>query len=270
MPAKGWRKQADGTMIPPEKQTVTIDDLLMPRAKAVRLAKSMLPPKTNVQCDAMTALMRSAPVFINYLGHAATERALLKRRKRIIAEDVLAALKDIEMDDFVPVIQERVMAYIALSQKAASIDKTDANDEDTPSKRSKVASEKSETAEEATSNADTEDEDDEMSDTNVTEDELDDEDDDANIGDNEDDEEDLEEDLEELEEEADQEGIEDIDEHENDENEEDDEDEDEEDEEDKEDDEEETKGLSIPISRESVTGELEEEPGMSSDNSDIE
>ena len=42
----------------------------MPRTMVQRLAKGVLPPNTQVQKDAITAMSKGATVFINYISHA--------------------------------------------------------------------------------------------------------------------------------------------------------------------------------------------------------
>ena len=45
-------------------------DLTMPRTMVMRLAKGVLPPNTQIQKDAVSALSKGATVLINYLAHA--------------------------------------------------------------------------------------------------------------------------------------------------------------------------------------------------------
>lgn len=54
----------------------------------------MLPPNTSIQRDAVLALSKSATVFISYLAHHANEQST---RKTLSPQDVLKALKDIEL-----------------------------------------------------------------------------------------------------------------------------------------------------------------------------
>ncbi|EHY60418.1 hypothetical protein HRR83_000177 [Exophiala dermatitidis] len=82
----GGGKQDDG---------VSIDDLLLPRTLVSRLARGVLPPNTSIQKDATLAIAKSATVFISYLAHHANEQTT---KKTIGPQDVLKALKEIEMD----------------------------------------------------------------------------------------------------------------------------------------------------------------------------
>lgn len=56
-----------------ENQTLTailvvLKDYLLPRSLTIRLAKSVLPPNTTIQKDAVLAIQKSATVFVNYLA----------------------------------------------------------------------------------------------------------------------------------------------------------------------------------------------------------
>lgn len=44
-------------------------DLSLPRTMVQRLAKGVLPPNTQIQKDAITAMSKAATVFVNYLSH---------------------------------------------------------------------------------------------------------------------------------------------------------------------------------------------------------
>ena len=45
-----------------------IQDLSLPRTMVQRLAKGVLPPNTQIQKDAITAMSKGATVFVNYLA----------------------------------------------------------------------------------------------------------------------------------------------------------------------------------------------------------
>ncbi|KIV82981.1 hypothetical protein PV11_05043 [Exophiala sideris] len=82
----GGAKQGEG---------VSIDDLLLPRTLTSRLARGVLPANTEIQKDAVLAIAKSATVFISYLAHHANEQT---SKKTVGPQDVLKALKEIEMD----------------------------------------------------------------------------------------------------------------------------------------------------------------------------
>lgn len=45
-----------------------LQDYLLPRSLTLRLAKSVLPPNTTVQKDAVLAMQKAATVFVSYLS----------------------------------------------------------------------------------------------------------------------------------------------------------------------------------------------------------
>ncbi|KAG5518021.1 hypothetical protein PMAC_003205 [Pneumocystis sp. 'macacae'] len=91
--------------------TISIDDLNLPRSVVLKLAKKVLPEHTNIQKDAITALMRGSSVFINYLSSAAFELSKLSARKVILPSDVLKAMENIEFSSFIPRMTEELELY---------------------------------------------------------------------------------------------------------------------------------------------------------------
>jgi DNA polymerase epsilon subunit 3 len=88
----------------------------------VRLAKSVLPDNTMIQKEAVTALVKSATVFVNYLAAtyflSQTGRLLIwnrandvtqqKGKKTINNEEILAALDIVELNWMVPHLQKHI------------------------------------------------------------------------------------------------------------------------------------------------------------------
>ena len=64
----------DGTPLGKERERerdgVNIEDLSLPRTMVQRLAKGVLPPNTQIQKDAITALSKGATVYVNHLSNA--------------------------------------------------------------------------------------------------------------------------------------------------------------------------------------------------------
>lgn len=90
---------------------VSIEDYLLPRSLTLRLAKSVLPPNTSIQKDAVLAIQKAATVFVSYLSSHANEATL----KRIVApSDVLTALSEIEFDSFRPRLEKELQAHTDL------------------------------------------------------------------------------------------------------------------------------------------------------------
>ncbi|KAL5594520.1 hypothetical protein BROUX41_001446 [Berkeleyomyces rouxiae] len=77
---------------------ITIEDLTLPKSIMTRLAKADLPTGTQIQGNAMTAITRSATVFINHLASAANDNTKNAGKKTILPADVFKALDDTEFD----------------------------------------------------------------------------------------------------------------------------------------------------------------------------
>lgn len=56
-----------------------IQDLALPRTMVQRLAKGVLPSNTRIEKDAITAMSKSATVFVNYLSNGYDPQSLLPR-----------------------------------------------------------------------------------------------------------------------------------------------------------------------------------------------
>ena len=52
---------------PREDDTLSVEDLNLPKSIVQRLAKGVLPPNTQIQKDALLAMSKGATVFVNYL-----------------------------------------------------------------------------------------------------------------------------------------------------------------------------------------------------------
>ncbi|KAI1383108.1 histone-fold-containing protein [Hypoxylon trugodes] len=80
------------------KDSVSIEDLNLPKSIITRLAKGVLPPNTQIQANGILAMSKSATVFINHLANAANERTQASNKKTIMPADVFNALETIEFD----------------------------------------------------------------------------------------------------------------------------------------------------------------------------
>ena len=94
-PASGKDKDAKSKSSH-HSDAVSIEDLNMPRSIVTRLTKGMLPPTTQLQGSAITAMTKSATVFISHLANAANTLTTNAGKKTITPADVFAALDDIE------------------------------------------------------------------------------------------------------------------------------------------------------------------------------
>ncbi|KAF2862848.1 histone-fold-containing protein [Piedraia hortae CBS 480.64] len=89
----------------------SIDELMLPKSLVSRLSKGALPPNTQIHKDALLALHKSATVFVNYIASASSENALAGGKKTLMPADVMAALKDAELEQFIPRLQEELKKY---------------------------------------------------------------------------------------------------------------------------------------------------------------
>lgn len=73
-----------------------------PLACVRRILKHSLPDSTNVGKDASTAFARACGIFIIYVTSCANDFARESKRQTITANDVLAAVQELEFGEFVP------------------------------------------------------------------------------------------------------------------------------------------------------------------------
>eukprot|EP00586_Coscinodiscus_wailesii_P012059 CAMPEP_0172496018 /NCGR_PEP_ID=MMETSP1066-20121228/79960_1 /TAXON_ID=671091 /ORGANISM="Coscinodiscus wailesii, Strain CCMP2513" /LENGTH=187 /DNA_ID=CAMNT_0013268069 /DNA_START=6 /DNA_END=569 /DNA_ORIENTATION=+ len=73
-----------------------------PLACVRRLLKSSLPSTTNVGKDASSAFARACGIFVIYITTCANDFARENKRQTITANDVLAAVKELDFDEFTP------------------------------------------------------------------------------------------------------------------------------------------------------------------------
>ncbi|RHZ46384.1 putative CBF/NF-Y family transcription factor [Aspergillus thermomutatus] len=118
--------QATEQQLKARAEGVSIEDYLLPRSLTLRLAKSVLPPNTAIQKDAVLAIQKAATVFVSYLasqvgaagagdggdmltGSGSANEATLKRT--IAPADVFAALSELEFDAFQPRLEKELEAF---------------------------------------------------------------------------------------------------------------------------------------------------------------
>ncbi|SCW04240.1 LAFE_0H09164g1_1 [Lachancea fermentati] len=127
MPPKGWKKDAQGnyptTSYIKEQEKITIDDLLFPKATVAALAKEVTldrndgpneeeQSKVTLSKDAVTALQRSATVFVNHLLMYTRELAHSQDRKSCNVDDVLAALDEVGLGGLKGVVRSKLDNYL--------------------------------------------------------------------------------------------------------------------------------------------------------------
>lgn len=82
-----------------------------PVACVRRILKKTLPSSSNVGKDAVAAFSRASGIFIIYLTACANDFARENRRQTITANDVLAAIKELEFDEFSPELNTFLEGY---------------------------------------------------------------------------------------------------------------------------------------------------------------
>lgn len=87
-----------------------------PLACVRRILKHALPSSTNVGKDASAAFARATGIFIIYLTSCANDFARENKRQTITANDVLAATKELDFEEFIPEMQTFLENYRAMEK----------------------------------------------------------------------------------------------------------------------------------------------------------
>ncbi|CEJ58932.1 hypothetical protein PMG11_07572 [Penicillium brasilianum] len=103
---------------------VSVDDYLLPRSLTIRLAKSVLPPNTTIQKDAVLAIQKAATVFVSYLSSHANDATL---KRTVAPADVFNALSELEFDSFRSRLEQELEAYTEIKAGKRKAKKSDAN-----------------------------------------------------------------------------------------------------------------------------------------------
>ncbi|KAF7719406.1 DNA polymerase epsilon subunit D [Penicillium ucsense] len=106
------------------EQGVSVEDYLLPRSLTIRLAKSVLPPNTTIQKDAVLAIQKAATVFISYLSSHANDATL---KRTVAPADVFDALTELELDAFRPRLEKELEAFTEIKAGKRKAKKADAN-----------------------------------------------------------------------------------------------------------------------------------------------
>ncbi|KAL2832151.1 histone-fold-containing protein [Aspergillus cavernicola] len=104
-PANPHSVQATEQQLKARAEGVSIDDYLLPRTLTLRLAKSVLPPNTSIQKDAVLAIQKAATVFVSYLSSHANEATL---KRTVTPADVFSAISELEFDGFRPRLEREL------------------------------------------------------------------------------------------------------------------------------------------------------------------
>ncbi|EYE91175.1 putative CBF/NF-Y family transcription factor [Aspergillus ruber CBS 135680] len=87
---------------------VKVEDYLLPRSLTARLAKSVLPPNTTIQKDALLAMQKAATVFVSYLSSHANEATL---KRTVAPTDVFSAIEELEFRGFRERLEKELDVY---------------------------------------------------------------------------------------------------------------------------------------------------------------
>ena len=83
-----------------------------PMACIRRLLKQVLPKSTNVSKDSLATISRASGIFVLYLTACANDVAREGRRTTIVAKDVMGALKELEFEEFVPLMEKFLGEFV--------------------------------------------------------------------------------------------------------------------------------------------------------------
>jgi len=84
-----------------------------PAACINRIVKAALPENVQVTKEAKSAFSKSAGIFILYLTTCANDFCRDKKRQTVSAADVLAAVSELDLDDFKPQLQAFLACFRA-------------------------------------------------------------------------------------------------------------------------------------------------------------
>ncbi|KAL0484423.1 DNA polymerase epsilon subunit [Acrasis kona] len=83
----------------------------LPRANVFRIAKKSLPKEVLLVSDSKVAFSKAAVVFIMYLTAAAQDQASKNKRSTLMADDVLAAIDEIELSQYKEQLLETLKVF---------------------------------------------------------------------------------------------------------------------------------------------------------------
>ncbi|XP_019616340.1 PREDICTED: DNA polymerase epsilon subunit 3-like [Branchiostoma belcheri] len=88
-----------------------IEDLNLPNAVITRIIKDALPEGVNVSKEARSAISRAASVFVLYATSCANNFALKGKRKTLNGTDVIAAVQEMEFEQFLDQLKDSWEAF---------------------------------------------------------------------------------------------------------------------------------------------------------------
>ena len=113
MTKKTKKENAERQKRKKKKEMSEEPDFELPQASIVRLVKMGLPAGVALGKDAKLAFSKSTGIFILYLTFISTEFCRENKRQTISARDVLAAIEEIEFDDWAEPLAACLKAFRA-------------------------------------------------------------------------------------------------------------------------------------------------------------
>ncbi|XP_078495806.1 transcription factor CBF/NF-Y/archaeal histone -2 [Ciona intestinalis] len=87
------------------------EDLNLPNSVIGRIIKEALPDGVIISKESRSAISKAASVFVLYCTSCANNFALQQKRKTLKDTDVIAALEDMEFEEFVPLLKDYLETY---------------------------------------------------------------------------------------------------------------------------------------------------------------
>ncbi|KAA0152331.1 hypothetical protein FNF27_01697 [Cafeteria roenbergensis] len=86
-------------------------DRLLPEANIVRIMKRALPDGTKVSKEAKAAVVEAASEFVAFVTQEANDRCRMDGRKTLTAEDLLAAMRTLGLDQYHDVLLDYLIRH---------------------------------------------------------------------------------------------------------------------------------------------------------------
>ena len=87
------------------------EDLNLPNSVIARIIKEALPEGVIISKESRSAISKAASVFVLYCTSCANNYALQQKRKTLKEVDVLAALEEMDFENFVPQMKQFLEAF---------------------------------------------------------------------------------------------------------------------------------------------------------------
>lgn len=122
------KQSAPEPMMSPPKQSSgsgSSTEFEPPLACVRRMLKNTLPNYTNVGKDACSAFSRCCGIFIVYLTACANDFARESKRQTITANDIIAACKELDFEEFAPKLEKFIEEHRKNEKKKKALKKSE-------------------------------------------------------------------------------------------------------------------------------------------------